>query len=356
MVAGVTALAVIILLLAGVFRYSDKPVPAVPADSARDNPAAPVDSKPENIPEDNQAASEAAPETPEDEEDAPLWVTPAVKSPRVEHRVFDSASTGTKVSYHIYTPVIYDKEKDRRFPVLYWLHGSGGGLEGIPYLARYFDTAIRTGRTLPMIVVFPNGLPHGMWCDSKDGKTPVETIFIKELIPHIDASFRTIASREGRILDGFSMGGYGAARLGFKHHKLFCGISILGGGPLQQRLLRTPRTGPRNREKILRAVYGGDQDYFVAQSPWVLAEKNADALRKSMLIRQAIGDRDETLRNNRKFHARLTKLEIPHTYTELPGVGHQPMRVLGSLGKTNWEFYRAAFSAKSEGVKGLPGK
>jgi hypothetical protein len=157
----------------------------------------------------NQAEGEDAQEPAGQE--APAWVTPAARGPRLQQRIFDSAAAKSKVSFHVYVPEAHDAERDRRFPVLYWLHGSGGGLSGVPQLAERFDSAIRAGKVPPMLVVFPNGLADGMWCDSRDGKTPVETVILKELVPLVDASFRTVASREGRIVEGFSMGGWGGA-------------------------------------------------------------------------------------------------------------------------------------------------
>ncbi|MEW6126607.1 MAG: alpha/beta hydrolase-fold protein [Acidobacteriota bacterium] len=276
---------------------------------------------------------------------APQWVTPAVSAPHLQHRVFDSAAVKAKVSYHIYTPEIYDKETKQRFPVLYWLHGSGGGLNGVARLVMHFDTAIREGKIPPMLVVFANGLADSMWCNSKDGRVPMETVVVKELLPRIDADFRTIASREGRLIEGFSMGGYGAARLGFKYPNLFSAISILGGGPLQQEfnVNDTPRANPGEARRLFETVYGNDQEYFKAQSPWVLAEQQVDAARKKLLIRQIIGDRDATLANNRIFDERLTRLKIPHTFTVLAGVPHTAPAVFEALGESNWQFYRAVF-------------
>ncbi|MFM2004121.1 MAG: hypothetical protein RI963_3547, partial [Planctomycetota bacterium] len=60
------------------------------------------------------------------------WVTPQIKGPRVSFHTFDSAAAKTKVSYHLYTPAAYDDDRAERLPVVYWLHGSGGGLPGIP--------------------------------------------------------------------------------------------------------------------------------------------------------------------------------------------------------------------------------
>jgi dienelactone hydrolase len=202
------------------------------------------------------------------EETTSQWVLPVIRAPRLQHHTFDSAAAKTKVSYFIYTPEIYDAETQRRLPVLYWLHGSGGGLSGMPQLVTRFDAAIRAGKTPPMLVVFVNGLTDGMWCDWKNGKGPLETIIMKELLPQVDATFRTIATREGRLIEGFSMGGYGSARLGFKHPGVFGAVSILAGGPLQLDFREAPRAGPRGRDRILQTVFGGDLEYFKAQSPW----------------------------------------------------------------------------------------
>jgi len=213
------------------------------------------------------------------------WVTAEIPGPRVTYQTFESALVKTKVSYHIYKPVEYDRDTERRFPVVYWLHGSGGGLPGIPRVATLFDAAIQAGKTPPCLVVFVNGLAEGMYVDWKDGAAPIETMIIKELVPHIDTTHRTIATRDGRLLDGYSMGGYGSARLGFKYNDLFKGISIMGGGPLQPELVQAPRAGRQRAAEVLQKVYGGDQEYFRSVSPRRLSEENAEAMRGNSIIR-----------------------------------------------------------------------
>jgi acetyl esterase/lipase len=271
------------------------------------------------------------------------WVTPAIRAPGVSFHTFESTAAKVTVSYHVYLPPTYDREPERRFPVVYWLHGSGGGLAGIPKVAAHYAAAIEAGRTPPCLVVFVNGMPTGMYVDWKDGSAPVETVIVKELVPHIDATYRTIATREGRMLDGYSMGGYGSARLGFKYPELFRAISIMGGGPLQTDLLAGPRAGRRRAEEVLERVYGGDPGYFTSVSPRVLAEQHADAIMRGSLVRQVCGDQDETFANNRDFHEHLERLGIPHTWTVLPGVDHDPLATLTALGDSNWVFYRQAF-------------
>lgn len=271
------------------------------------------------------------------------WVTAPVQAPRVTYRTFVSAIVGTKVSYHAYVPASHDRSTER-LPVLYWLHGTEGGVAGVRPLSRLFDEAIEAGRVPPMIVVFVNGLPRRLWADSKDGASPVETVFIREVIPHVDQSFRTVAAREGRIVEGFSMGGYGAARLGFKYPQLFAGISILAGGPFDLDL-RGPRAqrNPRLREQLLREVCGNDLDYFRAISPWMLAEAAAPELHaRRTVVRHAVGTLDDTRELNRQFRERMVELGIAHTYVELPGIGHEPRALLEALGEANSRFYRQA--------------
>jgi enterochelin esterase-like enzyme len=282
----------------------------------------------------------------------PSWVTPAVRAPRVTHHTFESIAIRSKVSFHAYTPEVYEVEKERRFPVLYWLHGTGGGLAGIAPVSAWFDAAIREGKMPPVIVVFPNGLATSMWCDSKDGAVPMENIVVKELIPHIDETLRTIAKREGRIIEGFSMGGYGAARLGLKFPEVFGAVSCLAGGPLDLDF-QGPRTraNPAERENILRTAFGGDLDYFRAQSPLTLAEKQAAAVRGKVIMRVAAGSRDFTAALNRDFSSLLRKLDITHTYIEVPGVGHETLPLLRGLGDEQWQFYRAALATVSPMMK-----
>lgn len=284
----------------------------------------------------------------------PEWVTPAVSAPHLVQRLFHSAAAKTDVSYHIYIPDSYETDPARRFPVIYWLHGHGGGVQALPLVVEYFDRAMRLGKIPPALVVFPNGMAESMWCNSKDGAVPMETVVIDELVPQVDAAWRTIPSRAGRLIEGFSMGGYGAARLGMKYPELFGAISLLGAGPMQVEF--TASAGPRNlaadRARILQNVYGGDQAYFRALSPWALAEQQADALRGRTRLRIVVGDQDAMQGPNLDFAARVSRLHIPHVFHLVPNVAHQPLRLLQALGDANWEFYRAVLVGKSSGIPG----
>ncbi len=277
------------------------------------------------------------------------WVTAPVSAPGVQYLTFHSAAAGATVSFHAYVPPQYEANPTARFPVLYWLHGSGDGTFGIPSLANFFGTAMAQGRIPPMLVVFPNGMQYSMWCDSKNGTVPMESVVLDDLIPHIDATFRTIARRSGRIVDGFSMGGQGAGRLGFRRPDLFCGVSMLGAGPIQLDFLTAPdnsTTPPALRKQIYAQVWGSDPAYFLAQHPWtIVADRASAVLAAQTHVRMALGDLDSLLPMNQQFDAHLGKLGIPHSFTVIPGLGHSPQLVLNALGQANWDFYNASLAA-----------
>jgi len=273
------------------------------------------------------------------------WVTAPVAAPRVTQGFFDSRAGGVRVSYHVYLPMQYAEQPQRRFPVVYWLHGSGGGVGGIPRLSQHVDAAIAAGKVQPFIVIFVNGLKNGMYVDWKDGSAPIETMIVRELVPHVDATYRTIANRQGRLLDGYSMGGYGAARLGFKFPELFASISIMGAGPLQVDLQgNAPRATKQRAADVLDTSYGGDPAFFLRVSPRTLAAQNTRVIAQTVRVRMVIGSRDETYANNRDFHEHLQRLGIPHEWIVLEGVGHDPMATVNALGDRHWAFYRAAFA------------
>jgi S-formylglutathione hydrolase FrmB len=271
------------------------------------------------------------------------WVTQRINAPGVQFKTFNSVQAKADVSYHIFLPDVYTQNPQQRFPVLYWLHGTGGGLAGIAPLSAYFNQAMLSGKIPPMLIVFVNGLPEGMYVNSKDGKTPVENVIIQDLIPAVDTNYRTIAEKNGRILEGFSMGGYGAARLGIKYHHLIGGISLLGAGPMQLDFLASGANPLATRQRILDIVYGGDLDYFKAQSPWRLAEQFAAQIRTNLPIRIAIGDQDTVLPANIDFHQHLNSLQIPHTWQLVPQVAHVTFDLLNGMGEGQWAFYRQVF-------------
>jgi enterochelin esterase-like enzyme len=281
------------------------------------------------------------------------WVTQQVEAPRVSFHTFASRAAKSEVSYHVYKPAAYEESGVEQFPVLYWLHGTEGGVNHIRPVSQMFDAAIRDKGVPPMIVVFVNGLSKRLWTNSKDGRAPIETVFIEEVIPHVDKTMRTIPRREGRILEGFSMGGYGAARIGFRYPDTFGGISILAAGPLDPDFEGPRATGNPLRDQILEDVCGGDMDYFKATHPWTIAESGAEVLRKpGVIIRQAVGSKDFSFYLSRRFHEHLDALKIPHEFHVVNDVGHHTPELMAGL--ANAEFYRKALGRSADDTGAEP--
>lgn len=276
------------------------------------------------------------------------WTTPPVSGPGLSQRTFWSTTAQTTVSFHVSLPAAYDANPTARFPVIYWLHGSGSPIAGISTVNTWFRNATAQGHIPPVIVVFPNGMGASMWCDSKDGTVPMESVVIDDLIPHVDASFRTIAARRGRVLEGFSMGGAGSGRLGLRRPDLFAGISMLGAGPMQLDFMDAPKgtdVPPRQRAALYEMVWSSDPAYYLAQHPWTIAAQRASVHQALCTeIRIGVGALDTMMPPNVDFHGHLVSLGVPHEITVIPGVAHEPMLTLQALAAAGWDFYNDAFS------------
>src|SRR6516162_460741 len=151
---------------------------------------------------------------------------PAKPDSSVKTVEFEGKSVGRKMKYNIALPAKYDQTTDR-YPVLYLLHGLTSNYTAwarmrVPDYARAYD----------LIVVMPDvgNSWYVNWAKSEDGqKNRWEDFIVKDLIGHVDSTYRTIAKREGRAINGLSMGGYGGLMLGLKHPDLFCSIGSHSG-------------------------------------------------------------------------------------------------------------------------------
>jgi putative tributyrin esterase len=139
----------------------------------------------------------------------------------------DAPSIGRKSAYNIVLPADYETSGDKRYPVLYLLHGLSGNYTNWGRMG-----AARAAKGLDLIVVMPDGGNSWYlnWAESGEGqKNAWDDFIVKDLIGHVDSNYRTIAAREGRAINGLSMGGYGGLTLGLRHPDLFCSIGSHSG-------------------------------------------------------------------------------------------------------------------------------
>ncbi len=154
------------------------------------------------------------------------WVNPKIPSiPGLSHHLLESDALGHDVGYAVWTPPAYHDQPETRFPVVYFLHGMGGHESAdAGGFASLLGQAIARGWSPPVIAVFPNGGRSGY-------RNEVEAMIRKELIPHIDATYRTIDHVSARGVAGFSMGGAGAIWLSLNYPTVF-GFAASWGGAL----------------------------------------------------------------------------------------------------------------------------
>lgn len=153
----------------------------------------------------------------------------AIAGGRVEHFSMKSEILGIEKPYAVYLPEGYDSSTES-YPVLYLLHGATDTFMAWPVrgdMLRITDETLAAGGVRKMIVVMPDASGKGEKNAGPDmgyfnmKGWPYEDFFFGEFIPHIDKSFRTIASKEGRAVAGLSMGGGGATVYAQHHPEIF---------------------------------------------------------------------------------------------------------------------------------------
>src|SRR5579872_2237934 len=277
--------------------------------------------------------------------DALKWVDPDHSDlGDLKFKTFHSATIQADVSYMIYLPPDYEQDKDTRYPVLYQLPASGGTprRDG-PQVTGRIDKAIRAKRIGPMIIVVVNGLAgNTMYADTHDGQYPLESVIIKDLIPHIDATYRTIARRESRAVNGFSMGGFGAAHLGFKYPDVFGVDSIMAPPLVEPGLTGLPAQA---WGRLFPTAMDGDMDYWKTNNPFDLAVENAARLRDRTFIRiVAHSESGHWLAPQcEKLHRILVDNMIQHEYCLLLNVkAHNPNWCMDTLGDAAFSFFSSS--------------
>jgi len=142
------------------------------------------------------------------------------------HEDLPSAELGRDYRFTVYLPDGYE-ESGLRYPVVYLLHGASGDENDWLVKGKVeptLDKLIADERIPPVIVVMP-GHKGAWWVDGNAEKA--ETVLLKELLPAVDARFRTVPEREGRAFAGLSAGGYATIRLALTRPKLFAAGAAL---------------------------------------------------------------------------------------------------------------------------------
>ncbi|HTX19373.1 MAG TPA: alpha/beta hydrolase-fold protein [Bacteroidota bacterium] len=205
---------------------------------------------------------------------------------KVQQILFPSKSTNTSRRAFVYTPPGYDKDQSTRYPVLYLQHGWGEDETAWSNQGRanlIMDNLIAEGKIKPFLIVMTYGMTNevriGGLRDFKIG--PFQTVLVEELIPYIDANFRTIADQLHRAMAGLSMGGMETKTITLANLDKFSYIGLFSGGTFSmQDVSKTP--GFKEKVKLAFVSFGsrelgGNRPNFFGGDP----KANADSLKQA---------------------------------------------------------------------------
>ena len=246
---------------------------------------------------------------------APTQPSPPAAANRLREETVNSAALGRTMKYRVLLPETYDASQ-RRYPVLYLLHGLGGN---------YRDWTMRSNlaeytRTLPLIVVMPDG-ENQWYTNAADGSARFEDYLFTDLPADVVQKFRTINSRYGRAIAGLSMGGYGALKSALKRPAAFSVVGAFSGAFEVTRSGRLERLiGAEESERIARIFGPAESEARKTNDVFALAAAMKPAGAPYIYIDCGIGD-NELIAANREVVAALHKAGVAYEYHEVAG-GH----------------------------------
>lgn len=225
---------------------------------------------------------------------------------RLEMIEYESKTVGTTRKMQVYTPPGYTA--DKKYPVLYLLHGIGGDeteWERFAHPDVLLDNLIADGKAVPMIVVMPNGRAQK---DDRPGPNPMATApafanferdLLNDVIPAIQARYSAATNRESRALAGLSMGGGQTLNFGLAHLDTFAWLGAFSSAP---------NTKP----------------------PAELVPDPAAAKSQLKLLMLSGGSKDGLLGISQGVHTYLKEHDVPHIW-HVDGNGHDPTHWQHSL-------------------------
>jgi S-formylglutathione hydrolase FrmB len=256
----------------------------------------------------------------------------------------------------VFLPPSYNRERTRRYPVVYALHGYSIGAEQWSqeiHVPQTIEGAFARGAH-EMIVVLPDSktVHNGSMYSSSATTGDFENFIAGDVVSYIDAHYRTIPNRNSRGLVGHSMGGYGASRVGMKHPDVFgslyimspCCLSARGAGPANpanDEALAAVKTAedsaalpfglraqlasaaawspnPDNPPLYLDLPIGANQQSVLARwaanAPLAFIDQYIQNLRQYRAIAIDVGDQDNLKIDTGKLHDVLTHYGITHDF------------------------------------------
>jgi enterochelin esterase-like enzyme len=213
-----------------------------------------------------------------------------------EHIYFSKTNNNMRRCF-VYTPAEYDKDIQKRYPVLYLQHGGGENETGWSAQGKaglIMDNLIAEGKAVPFIIVMDNGSwrmperdrsvpqgerPAGEWPPKGWADGFAKTI-LEDIIPMIDDNYRTLANQENRAMAGLSMGGMQTRVITLANPDVFSHIGMFSGGSISvEDVDKAP--GFKEKVKLVFISYGSRELENPRKGPWGDPKDNTEALKKA---------------------------------------------------------------------------
>lgn len=273
----------------------------------------------------------------------------ALAQGRIDCTAFNSRILNRAVRYCVMLPPGYATEANKKYPVLYFLHGLGENEQTLLCSGGWglIEDLRQQHKIGDFLMIAPEGR-GSFFINSADGHERYSDFFLSEFLPYVETHYRIIRDRKARGVTGLSMGGYGALRIAFAHPELFSSVSA------QSPALMTESPQEMNADlrdagqpaRLLGGVFGNpiDVPHWKANNPFDLARRNRVQIRGQVIYINC-GAQDEYgfAEGASKLHKQLVAEGVRHEFHLYPG-GHSAEYFLSHLGETI-EFHWRAFDS-----------
>jgi S-formylglutathione hydrolase FrmB len=268
-----------------------------------------------------------------------LLPTYAVAQGRIDCSVFSSHILHRPVRYCVMLPPNYEADTNKKYPVLYFLHGLGENEQTLLRSGGWglIEDLRHDHKVGDFLMIAPEGR-GSFFINSADGRDRYSDFFLNEFLPFIETHYRVIRERRSRGVTGLSMGGYGALRFAFAHPELFGSVSAQSPALITEspRELNADVRDAGPLAKLLGTVFGNPIDvvHWNQNNPFQLARKNQAQIRsQAMYINCGQQDEYGFAAGAEQLHKQVLAEKIPHEFHLYPG-GHNAEYFLSHLGET----------------------
>lgn len=256
------------------------------------------------------------------------------------HESFQSDLMETEMGYCVVLPSSYEKEPTRRYPVVLWLHGGGGNECSSVWTSQSWRGFDENGEADEVILAYPNAGRSSYW-DHDGGKILMESVIMDELIPHLDANYRTIASRDGRAVHGFSMGASGALKFAIRYPDRFCCAVAYGGGAIDLELTQMPFV-----KQIIQRNLNDDPVLIRKNNTYRILATNQERLRKAQVSFLLICGKEDPWKDTAiSFDRVLRNHGLQSELHLVPGVAHDIRGLMEAQGAAAVRFQNKVFQS-----------